>query len=98
MKLIQRKRTKGWKKPKDSIYVGRGTKWGNPFIVSTTVTAKEAVRRYESYLKRSIQMGGLDLKELQNKSLLCWCGAWKPGEPEIDCHGVILLKMANELK
>lgn len=30
---LQRKRTKGWKMPKNSIYVGRPTKWGNPFKI-----------------------------------------------------------------
>ena len=27
---IQRKRTKGWTMPENSVYVGRPTKWGNP--------------------------------------------------------------------
>jgi hypothetical protein len=27
---IQRKRTKGWKMPENTVYVGRPTKWGNP--------------------------------------------------------------------
>src|SRR5690606_36638363 len=31
MKRIQRKRTKGWKMPGNAKYVGRPTKWGNPF-------------------------------------------------------------------
>jgi hypothetical protein len=30
---IQRKRTKGWKMPEGAIYVGRGSKWGNPFVI-----------------------------------------------------------------
>ena len=30
-KRIQRKRTKGWRMPPGTIYVGRPTKWGNPF-------------------------------------------------------------------
>lgn len=30
---IQRKRTKGWRMPEGAIYVGRPTKWGNPFEV-----------------------------------------------------------------
>jgi len=30
MKRIQRKRTKGWKMPDNTVYVGRPTKWGNP--------------------------------------------------------------------
>ena len=33
MKRIQRKRTKGWKMPPNTIYVGRPTKWGNPFKI-----------------------------------------------------------------
>jgi hypothetical protein len=28
---IQRQRTKGWRMPSDAVYVGRPTKWGNPF-------------------------------------------------------------------
>ena len=30
---IQRKRTKGWRMPPNTIYVGRPSKWGNPFKV-----------------------------------------------------------------
>ena len=30
---IQRKRTKGWRMPENTVYVGRPTKWGNPFRV-----------------------------------------------------------------
>jgi hypothetical protein len=28
---VQRKRTKGWKMPGNTVYVGRGSVWGNPF-------------------------------------------------------------------
>ncbi len=31
---IQRKRTKGWRVPPNTIYVGRPGKWGNPFNFS----------------------------------------------------------------
>ncbi|WP_171108633.1 MULTISPECIES: DUF4326 domain-containing protein [unclassified Streptomyces] len=27
---IQRRRTKGWRAPDGAVYVGRGSKWGNP--------------------------------------------------------------------
>ena len=27
------KRSKGWKMPENTVYVGRPTKWGNPFVV-----------------------------------------------------------------
>lgn len=32
-KRIQRKRTKGWRMPPNTVYVGRGSKWGNPFVI-----------------------------------------------------------------
>lgn len=37
-KRIQRERTKGWKMPEGAIYVGRPTKWGNPFKVGQIVS------------------------------------------------------------
>lgn len=32
-KRIQRKRMKGWRMPPDTIYVGRGSHWGNPYRI-----------------------------------------------------------------
>ena len=31
---VQRRRTKGWRAPEGAIYVGRGSKWGNPWVVA----------------------------------------------------------------
>jgi len=55
-KRIQRRRTKGWTKPEGAVYVGRGSKWGNPIVVGTSVksgagstcirTKAEAARYY----------------------------------------------------
>lgn len=33
-KRIQRKRTKGWRMPKDAVYVGRPGRFGNPFRIT----------------------------------------------------------------
>ena len=30
---IQRKRTLGWRTQPNTVYVGRGSKWGNPFFI-----------------------------------------------------------------
>jgi hypothetical protein len=30
---IQMRRTKGWRLPEGGVYVGRPTRWGNPFVV-----------------------------------------------------------------
>ncbi|MEQ4566203.1 DUF4326 domain-containing protein [Paenarthrobacter sp. CAP02] len=32
---VQRKRTKGWRMPENTVYVGRGSKWGSPFQYRT---------------------------------------------------------------
>jgi hypothetical protein len=34
---IQRKRTKGWKMPENTVSVTRPGKWGNPFVVGMVV-------------------------------------------------------------
>jgi hypothetical protein len=34
---IQRKRTEGWRMPEGAVYVGRPTKWGNPFEVGAWI-------------------------------------------------------------
>jgi hypothetical protein len=33
---IQRSRVKGWRMPEGAIYVGRPTKWGNPWVIDTS--------------------------------------------------------------
>lgn len=47
---IQRQRTKGWRMPENTVYVGRPSKWGNPFIVERS----GAVWRVISTLQRDI--------------------------------------------
>ena len=37
---IQRKRTKGWRMPEGAVYVGRPSKWGNPYPVDCVVSAR----------------------------------------------------------
>lgn len=42
---IQRKRTKGWRMPPNTIYVGRGTRWGNPYRVGESQTRSPGALR-----------------------------------------------------
>jgi Domain of unknown function (DUF4326) len=89
---IQRQRSRGWRQPINAIYVGRPTKWGNPYKVGVGHhTAEEAVNLY----RRDLIAGSLPLtiddvrRELKGKELICWC---KPGAP---CHADVLLEVAN---
>jgi len=98
-KRIQRKRAKGWKMPPNAIYVGRPTKWGNPYRIGQTVgphdepmTAQEAVMCYSGYIVAN-QQGGLrfrlPIEHLHGKDLACWCRLDQP------CHADVLLELAN---
>lgn len=54
MKLIriQCKRTKGWSSPIDCAYMGRPSRWGNPFVVDDyTPDRDECIRAFEEKLR-----------------------------------------------
>lgn len=43
---VQRKRTKGWRMPENTIYVGRPTKYGNPLkLIGDTIYIDASYRR-----------------------------------------------------
>jgi len=75
------------KKEPFDVYIGRPSKWGNPFSLGE-YTREEAVERYRQWiLTQPLLLGSLS--ELKGKTLACWC---KPSA----CHGDILLELANE--
>ena len=89
--------------PENTVYVGRPTRWGNPFTAGKDGTPAECVEKfakqlipYQSHQTGTIkdflifEMNLQDLEELRGKDLACWC---RPGEP---CHADVLLKLANE--
>ena len=81
--------------PKDAIYIGRPSKWGNPWAIGTDGTRKEVIVMFQRALpwmltaRRDDGTLILDLEELRGKDLVCWC---KP----LPCHGDVLLEMANK--
>lgn len=90
---IQRRRVKGWKMPEGAIYVGRPTKWGNPFRRGEGDDPQWAVSDYEQWLMEETAGDKIRLaatRELRGHDLCCWC---KPGAP---CHADVLLRIANE--
>ena len=93
---IQRKRTKGWKMPPNTVSVCRPGKWGNPHKVGTIVDGKPlsawgAVAMFNANLiTGALGYTAKDvIRELRGKNLACWC---KEGDP---CHADVLLKLAN---
>ncbi|MGD9560880.1 MAG: DUF4326 domain-containing protein [Pyrinomonadaceae bacterium] len=83
------------RKGRYDVYIGRPSKWGNPFThVSDRKTKaafivssrEEAIRRFEEYLYSSGLIN--DIEELRGKILACWC---KPQS----CHGDVLARLLN---
>jgi len=93
-KRIQRKRSKGWRMPPNTVSVTRPGRWGNPFKVTADVPAIEAVREYARWATGTREGRAIVVaarRELAGKDLACWC---REGEP---CHGDVLLKLVNEV-
>ena len=75
------------KREKYDVYIGRPSKWGNPFEIGKDGTREEVIAKYRKYiLNQPDLMNSLD--ELQGKVLGCWCS------PKA-CHGDTLLEFAN---
>ena len=87
---IKRRRTKGWRMPAGAVYVGRPTKWGNPWVaVSGVRSSAETVARYRRFLAVRPNLLLAVREELAGKVLACWCRLDKP------CHADVLLEVAN---
>lgn len=72
--------------PKDAVYVGRPTKWGNPFTIPTVGSRERAIELFKGALNR--QLTDDAKRELRGKHLVCWCAP-------LPCHADVLLEIAN---
>lgn len=88
--------------PEGAVYVGRPTKWGNPFRweSSSALAALERGEIAPAYVVESRAEAvfmfrqhrrpfNVDLAELRGKDLVCWCAEDQP------CHADVLLEWAN---
>jgi len=76
------------KREKYDVYIGRPSKWGNPFTIGKDGTREEVISKYEMYIMSRPDLI-LQLEELKGKILGCWCS------PRA-CHGDILLRMVED--
>ena len=73
--------------PASAVYIGRGSKWGNPFQIGPDGDRATVIAAHERWLHS--QHGLLRaLDELQGRDLVCFC------TPQA-CHGDLLLRLAN---
>ena len=75
------------------IYIGRGSAWGNPYVIGKDGDRAEVIEKYRvhAYNKWVEDQGyGIDwLEPLKGKDLVCFCA------PQA-CHGDVLLEMIGE--
>lgn len=98
-KRLQRRRSKGWRKPANGVIVDRTTRWGNPFKTAEQFsTAIDMVSTGLLFAQRELTKDQFDrvrhildhVHELRGKDLICWCG------PDKSCHADVLLELANK--
>lgn len=71
-------------------YIGRGSKWGNPFVIGTDGNREQVIAKYKQWITQGNGKYLLnDLHELQGKTLGCFC------KPQA-CHGDVLIELLNE--
>ncbi|MFZ5693273.1 MAG: DUF4326 domain-containing protein [Pseudomonadota bacterium] len=73
--------------PAGAVYIGRGSKWGNPFIIGRDGDRATVIAKYERWLADQHHLLRA-LDELRGRDLVCFCS------PRA-CHGHVLIRLAN---
>ena len=69
------------------IYIGRPSKWGNPFVIGRDGSRAEVIAKYRAWIVTQPQLMG-ELDELRGRDVVCWCAP-------LACHGDVLVELAN---
>lgn len=77
------------KKDKFDVYIGRPSKWGNPFEIGRDGTRGEVIAKYKNYILNNPSLLSC-LHELKGLTLGCWCSP-------LPCHGEVLIELYNEI-
>ena len=77
------------KKEPFDIYIGRPSKWGNPFRIGKDGSREDVIQKYRDWILANSNLMALLPLELKGKTLGCWC---KPNA----CHGDVLAELADE--
>jgi hypothetical protein len=70
-----------------TVYVGRGSRWGNPFRIGPDGDRATVITAYQRWLRNQRHLL-TRLDELAGHDLLCWCAP-------LPCHADLLLWLAN---
>lgn len=76
------------KKSDYDVYIGRPSKWGNPFEIGRDGIRGEVIEKYRKWVLTQPQLLA-DLYELKDKVLGCWCSPQQ-------CHGEVLEELVEK--
>jgi hypothetical protein len=77
------------KKEPFDVYIGRPSKWGNPFKVGKDGSREEVIQKYRHWILANPVLVAQLPTELKGKRLGCWCKPYA-------CHGDALAELADE--
>lgn len=72
----------------DAVYIGRGSPYGNPFVVDRDGNRDEVCDKYAEYLLSHPELLRQVRRELRGRDLVCFCAPRR-------CHGDFLVHVAN---
>lgn len=79
---------KGRTGAENEVYIGRPSKWGNPFKIGPDGTREEVIAKYEDYIRNNPELMD-SLGELRGKTISCHCAP-------LPCHGDVLARLVAE--
>lgn len=79
---------RGQQSTHDAVYVGRPSKWGNPFVIDKDHDRDDVIAAYKDWLMQQPELLLCLREELRGKDLVCWCAPLR-------CHADFLLELAN---
>lgn len=89
----RRRRRNGW--DVDFVYVGRPSRWGNPFVEGRDGNREEVIRKFREMMENDPRMVEEIKRDLQGKILGCWCRPSEGFRGRLLCHGQILAGIAD---
>ena len=72
------------------VYIGRPSKWGNPFVIGKHGNRKTVIAKYRTWVLQQPELMA-SLPELKEKTLGCWCSP-------LPCHGQVLIDLLETLE
>lgn len=74
--------------PKGSVYIGRPSQWGNPFVIGKDGDRDDVIAKFRAWLHGQPELLASVKRDLCGKDLVCFCA------PK-SCHGDVLIEVAN---